>query len=73
MKGLRVQPRAGVAALQCTLADETGEITVVFLGRRQVAGIEPGAFVSVTGMAGERGGRLEILNPDYELLSTVGH
>src|SRR5207302_926881 len=39
VKGLRVQPRAGVAALQCTLADETGEITVVFLGRRQVAGV----------------------------------
>jgi len=71
--GLRVQPRAGVAALQCTLTDETGEIAVVFLGRRQVAGIEPGAFISVTGMVGERGGRLEILNPDYELLATVGH
>jgi hypothetical protein len=73
VKGLRVQPRAGVAALQCTLADETGEITVVFLGRRQVAGIEPGAFVLVSGMVGERAGRLEILNPDYELLTTAGH
>jgi len=71
--GLRVQPRAGVAALQCTIADQTGEIIVVFLGRRQVAGIEPGAFVTATGMVGERGGRLEILNPDYELLSTAGH
>jgi len=73
VRAVRVQPRAGVATLQCTLGDETGEITIVFLGRRQVAGIEPGAFVSVNGIAGERGGRLEILNPDYELLAMPGH
>jgi hypothetical protein len=63
-----VQPRAGVATLESTVADGTGEIQVVFLGRRQVSGWEPGACVAVTGAVGERGGRREILNPDYELL-----
>ncbi|HZP15769.1 MAG TPA: OB-fold nucleic acid binding domain-containing protein, partial [Nocardioides sp.] len=71
VRAVRVQPRAGVATLQCTVADGTGEITVVFLGRRHVGGWEPGAIVSVTGMVGERSGRLEILNPDYELFGEV--
>jgi hypothetical protein len=68
VKAVRVQPRAGVATLECTLTDGTGEIQVVFLGRRQVAGWEPGACVAVMGAVGERGGRKEILNPAYELL-----
>jgi len=68
VKAMRVQPRAGVATLECTLGDGTGEIKVVFLGRRHVAGWEPGATVAVTGAVGERGGQREILNPAYELL-----
>jgi hypothetical protein len=72
VRAVRVQPRAGVATLQATLADDTGEITVVFLGRRQVGGIEPGACVAVTGVVGDRMGKPEILNPEYELLAAVG-
>jgi amino acid transporter len=73
VRTLRVQPRAGVATLQCTVGDGTGEILVVFLGRRHVGGWEPGAYVMATGVAGERSGRLEILNPDYELLASPTH
>jgi hypothetical protein len=72
IKAVRVQPRAGVATLQATLADDTGEITIVFLGRRQVGGIEPGAVVLVSGVVGDRRGKPEILNPEYELLSASG-
>jgi hypothetical protein len=68
---MRVQPRAGVATLQCTITDGTGEIQVVFLGRRQVAGIEQGALLSATGVVGERGGHREMLNPEYRLLSAA--
>jgi RecG-like helicase len=68
---LRVQPRAGIATLQCTVADRSGEILVIFLGRRHVGGWEPGALVSVSGIVGERGGRKEILNPDYRLLAPL--
>ena len=71
VKAVRVQPRAGVATLQATLADETGEVNVVFLGRRQVGGIEPGACLAVTGVVGDRLGKPEILNPEYELLAPV--
>jgi hypothetical protein len=72
IRSVRVQPRAGVATLQCTIADGTGEMQVVFLGRRQLAGIEQGALLCVTGMVGQRGGHREILNPEYRLLSPSG-
>jgi amino acid transporter len=69
VKAVRVQPRAGVATLEATVGDGTGEIQVVFLGRRNVAGWAPGACVAVTGTVVARGGRKEILNPVYQLLS----
>jgi len=73
VRAVRVQPRSGVATLQCTVADGSGEIQVVFLGRRHVGGWEPGAFVAVSGVVGERAGGLEILNPDYQLLAGLDH
>jgi amino acid transporter len=65
---VRVQPWSGQPTLECSLVDQTGRIQVVFLGRRHVAGIEPGAILMVEGMVGEHGGRLVILNPEYRLL-----
>jgi len=65
---LRVQPWSGQPTLECTIVDGTGRITVVFLGRRRIAGIEPGARLVVDGMVGTRAGRQVILNPDYRLL-----
>jgi amino acid transporter len=69
IRAVRVHPRSGVATLECALDDGTGEITLVFLGRRHVAGLAPGVFVAATGTVGDRGGRAEILNPEYELLA----
>jgi amino acid transporter len=65
---LRVQPWSGQPTLECTVDDGTGRMTVVFLGRRHIAGIEPGARIVVDGMVGRRGEQLVILNPDYRLL-----
>ncbi len=65
---LRVQPWAGQPTLECTITDGTGRLTVVFLGRRSIAGIEPGARIVVDGMVGTRAGQRVILNPDYQLL-----
>ena len=62
-----MQPWAGQPTLECTIVDGTGRVSIVFLGRRQIAGIEPGARLVVEGVAGERNGQLVILNPDYEL------
>jgi amino acid transporter len=71
VRSVRVQSGSdAAAALECTLTDASGgEVMVVFIGRKDVPGIRTGTKVVVSGMVGERRGRLAILNPHYELLS----
>ena len=71
VRSLRVQPWAGVPTLEGTLVDDTGGLSVVFLGRREVAGIRPGTRMVVDGVVGDHSGRLAILNPDYSLLPSL--
>ena len=66
---VRVQPRSGVATLECTIVDGTGSMTVVFLGRRDYPGLHTGRRVVVEGVVGEHHGRLAMLNPRLELLA----
>jgi amino acid transporter len=69
IKNVRVQPWAGVPTFECTLVDPTGALTIVFLGRRSVAGLEPGAKLVASGAIGTYQGRLAMLNPSYELVA----
>jgi RecG-like helicase len=66
---VRVPTRTATANLECTLADQTGSILLVFQGRRQVPGLKQGARVVAEGMVGAWNGRRAMLNPDYELLA----
>ncbi|HET6952098.1 MAG TPA: amino acid permease [Acidimicrobiales bacterium] len=66
---LRVRPLAGTATLECVLEDDTGAMSLVFLGRSQIPGIDVGTRMRAEGTAGEHHGRLAILNPAYELLA----
>ncbi len=68
IKTIRVQPRAGVSSLECTISDGTGQLLLVFQGRRRVAGIEPGAHVVVEGMVAARGRNLVMVNPLYWII-----
>ncbi|MEY2401665.1 MAG: hypothetical protein QOJ08_1776 [Ilumatobacteraceae bacterium] len=70
VRAFRIQPWGGNPALECTLADETGSITVVFFGRRDIGGVRLGTIMSVTGVAGEHHGMRAILNPEYAIIST---
>lgn len=70
VRSVRVQPRANVPTLECTLVDPSGGITVVFLGRRRVPGIGLGTHLTVEGRAGAHHGKLALLNPEYTL---AGH
>jgi hypothetical protein len=65
---VRVQPHGGVSSLECTLTDETGGLTLVFLGRRAIAGVKVGTRLVVEGTVGEDRGRLAMLNPASEIL-----
>jgi amino acid transporter len=68
IRTLRVQPLAGTATLECVVEDDTGAMSIVFLGRSKIAGIEVGTRLRATGVAGQHRGRLAILNPIYQLL-----
>jgi hypothetical protein len=67
VQAIRVEPLGGSPSLECTLVDETGGVSVVFFGRRQIEGITIGSSITVEGMAIDHHGRLAIVNPVYEL------
>ena len=67
---VRVQPWGGAPSLEATIKDGTGELTLVFLGRREVGGVRPGAVIKAEGVVGTHRHRAAILNPAYVLLST---
>jgi amino acid transporter len=73
IRTVRVQPRAGASSLECTIADGTGQLMLVFQGRRRVAGIEPGTRVVVEGMVAARGHSIGMVNPLYWIVSTPDH
>ncbi len=55
-------------AYSCVLADGTGDVDVLFLGRATVAGLAVGMRCSIRGVLVARGGRLAVWNPRYEVL-----
>jgi hypothetical protein len=68
---LRIVPRPdNVPWLEATVSDGTGNLMVMWTGRRRIAGIAAGKRLMVTGRGAPKGkgGRLLITNPKYELL-----
>ena len=66
---IKAAPSGSAPVLEVELWDETGGITLQFLGRREIAGLEVGTELRAEGMVGEENGSLQILNPSYELLA----
>ena len=62
------QPRDGQPALAADVFDGTGTVTVVWLGRRTIAGVEPGRRIRVEGLVCARDEARVLYNPRYELL-----
>jgi hypothetical protein len=67
LRTVTLRPRGGVPALEAELYDGTGTITVLWLGRRRIAGIFPGRDIRVTGRIGVHGGVRMMYNPRYDL------
>ena len=66
VKQVALAPRAGTPTLEASLYDGTGSVTLVWLGRRRMAGVDPGADGSRrTGLRAQRPARH--LQPAYEL------
>lgn len=67
LRTVTLRPRAGAPALEAQLYDGSGTVELVWLGRRRIAGIEPGRALVVHGMMTVTAGQRTIFNPVYEL------
>lgn len=65
---IRTAPRDSAPIVEVEIWDETGGVTLQFLGRREIAGLDVGSQVLAEGMVGEAEGSLTILNPSYEII-----
>jgi len=72
LRTVTLRPRAGIPALEAELYDGSGTVALVWLGRRQIVGIEPGRGISVQGRISFNEGRPVIFNPRYELRPAGG-
>ena len=61
-------PTGSAPGLDVEIWDETGGITLHYLGRRSIAGLNVGTTVCAEGMVGESAGHLTIMNPSYEIV-----
>jgi len=62
-----VSPNDAPARLTMRVVDSSGAIDCVFLGRRLIAGLEPGATVGIEGRVAPGDDVQVIFNPRYEL------
>jgi hypothetical protein len=67
VRSVRFTPTANVPVLEAELFDGADSVYLVWLGRRRIAGIEPGRKLLARGRVGEHNGHPAIYNPWYEL------
>jgi hypothetical protein len=68
LRTVTLRPRGGVPALEAELYDGSAVLTIVWLGRRRIAGISPGQSMRVGGRIGNHEGVRIMYNPRYELM-----
>jgi len=67
LRAVNQRPVDGVVALEAELDDGTDAVTLIWLGRNEIEGIEPGRALTVHGRVGRRGKERVLYNPRYEL------
>ena len=74
VRSVRVAPQHDAPTVELILDDGSASISVIFLGRRSIAGVSVGTRMAVEGTVGIHKTRLAILNPSYQILcgSVVG-
>jgi len=66
VRRITVRPLEGHEALEALLYDGTGEVTVVWMGRRTIPGLALGTRLVVDGMLAEQRGERRLVNPNFE-------
>ncbi|WP_156250686.1 OB-fold nucleic acid binding domain-containing protein [Pseudactinotalea terrae] len=69
LRSVRYAARDARPELVAELYDGSGSVDLVWLGRREIAGIEPGRRLLVTGRLSEGDQHLVMYNPTYTLLA----
>lgn len=72
IRSVTLRPREGVPALEAELYDGSGALDLVWLGRREIAGISPGRRLKIEGLVCLVDGRRTVFNPKYELRPRPG-
>lgn len=62
-----LNPSQGLASFEAEVSDDTGTLLLVWLGRRRLAGVEPGRQITARGRVTTTDGEPTIFNPEYEL------
>jgi hypothetical protein len=68
LNSVTLRPRQGVPAVVAELYDGSGTVLLVWLGRRRIAGIDPGRSLSAHGRINKRAGSRVMFNPRYALM-----
>ena len=68
VRRLTVFPVEGQESLEALLYDGTGDVVVVFMGRRGIQGLTLGTRLVVEGVLGEKRGVRRLVNPSFEFV-----
>lgn len=68
VRSVTLRPRSEVPALVVDLFDGSKALHLVWLGRRQIAGIEPGVYLRATGRVTHYRGTPTMFNAQYEIV-----
>ena len=68
VNSIKSAPSGAAPIVEVEVWDETGGVSLQFLGRREISGLEVGSQIKAEGMVGENDGQLIILNPSYEII-----
>ncbi|MQA83627.1 MAG: DNA-binding protein [Streptosporangiales bacterium] len=72
VRTVTLRPRSGVPCLEADLYDGSDMVTLVWLGRRRIGGIEPGRMLLAEGLVSVQNGRKVMFNPRYQLRPVGG-
>ena len=73
VRSVTLRPRVNVPALVAELYDGSQRLNLVWLGRREIKGIEPGTYLRVRGLVTFQRGVPTMFNPAYEIKPSRGH
>ncbi len=66
VKRITVHPEHGLEALEALISDGTGEISIMWMGRRSIPGLTLGTRVMVEGVVAEQRQGRRMVNPSFE-------